>query len=392
MKKKIVFINKALWYGGIETSLLTLLDRINYEEYDVTLILFRAVFDFDLKERVNKNCKLIVLDREKAVSFNQKYRYSRLYHFVEPCKNPSLIHKLMMWSVPVVKWIENELYIRYAKGLLKNEIFDTAIIYSDVVGEIAVRAIRAKKYLMYYHHGAMRHVYHDFIPWKKCEKIIAVSNNQAELLRGYFSDYADKITVIHNLIDITGIRKKSIMEIPEYFDQTKFNIVSVGRVSYEKGMDIAVRVCAKLVADGFDNVCWWIIGAGSAMQEVYNTIIEHHMEDYVLILGRKSNPYPYISNADLYVQPSRFEAYGLTIMEALVLGRVVVSTNTSGAQEILQDGSTGLVCSVKIEELAKNVEYMINNPRQLDIMKKNVATLDFEKQNQECISLLKQLL
>ena len=68
---------------------------------------------------------------------------------------------MMLWAVPGVKWLENELYIKYAKRMLKNEQFDTVVIYSDVVGEISVRAIKANKYLMFYHHGAMRHVYHE---------------------------------------------------------------------------------------------------------------------------------------------------------------------------------------------------------------------------------------
>lgn len=291
---------------------------------------------------------------------------------------------MMMWTVPAVKWVENQLYIRYIRGLLREEKFDTAVIYSDVTGEIAVKAVRAEKYLMYYHHGAMRRVYHDHIPWKKCEKIVAVSNNQAELLRDYFSKYADKIVVIHNLTDVKGIRKKGAMETAEVFEADKFHIVSVGRVSHEKGMDLAVRVCAKLVADGYENIRWWIVGDGPDMQEVRETIAETQMEDYIVTVGMKPNPYPYIRKADFYVQPSRFEGYPMTVLETLILGQPVVSTDNNGAREILENEETGVLVPVDVDKIADVIEKLMQNDNGFQTMKETVWNMDFEIMNQKC--------
>ena len=392
MKKKIAFVNKALWYGGIETSLITLLDRMDYEKYDVTLILFRAVFDFDLKERINKHCRLIVLDRDETATFEIGYKYSKLYHFTEPCDNPSWKHKMMLWAVPGVMWLENELYIKYAKRMLKNEQFDTVVIYSDVVGEISVRAIKANKYLMFYHHGAMRHVYHEKTAYKKCEKIVAVSKNLAEALKEFHPEYKDKVTSIHNLTDVEGIRKKGMQPLEETFDDAKFHIVTVGRVSHEKGMDIAVRVCAKLVEDGFENIRWWIVGEGLAMEEVRNLIAELRMQDYVFTVGRKSNPYPYIRRADLYVQPSRVEALGLSILEAMILGKAVIATSTMGASEIIGNEENGLLCNADSEQIASKIEFLISNPQRLRKLEKVVGQIPFEQENCKKICMIEELL
>ena len=392
MKKKIAFVNKALWYGGIETSLITLLDRMDYEKYDVTLILFRAVFDFDLKERINKHCRLIVLDRDETATFGIGYKYSKLYHFTEPCDNPSWKHKMILWTVPGVKWLENELYIKYAKRMLKNEQFDTVVIYSDAVGEISVRAIKADKYLMFYHHGAMRHVYHEKTAYKKCEKIIAVSENLAEALKEFHPEYKEKVTSIHNLTDVEGIRKKGMAPLEETFDDAKFHIVTVGRVSHEKGMDIAVRVCAKLVEDGFENIRWWIVGEGPAMEEVRNLIAALRMQDYVFTVGRKSNPYPYIRRADLYVQPSRVEGYPMTILEALVLGCAVISTDNPGASEIIKNDLMGILCPLDVKSLRNSIEMIIQNPWKLQKIKSSVAQLDFVKENHKNVINLEKLL
>ena len=181
MKKKIIFVTKALWIGGIETALVNLLNYFDYERFDVTLLVLRA--ELDMLEQIHPKCRVIIVDREKKYSFEKEYKYKKLYHLTEKTENPSKLHRIMMWSVPLIKWTENRLYIRYIRKMMKQEYFDTAVIYSDVVAETAIRAIKADKYLMFYHHGAMRHVYHDAIAYKQCEKIIVVSSNQAEELK-----------------------------------------------------------------------------------------------------------------------------------------------------------------------------------------------------------------
>ncbi len=363
---RIIFVTKALWIGGIETALVNLLNHFDYKKYDVTLLVLRA--ELDMLEQINPNCRVLIIDRDKTYSFKEPYRFSRLYHITEKVAHPSLLHKMMMWTVPMIKWIENRLYIYYVRKLMNSENFDTAIIYSDVVAETAIRAINANKYLMFYHHGGMRHVYHDKIAYKKCEKIIAVSKKQAENLKKFVPQYAEKIMVIPNMTDVDGIRSKGGMPCEDTFDNSKINIVSVGRVSYEKGMDIAVNACARLVADGIRNIQWWIIGDGPEMKELQDLVLRLNMEEYVKLVGMKSNPYSYIVQANLYVQPSRVESFGLTIVEALLLGCTVLSTNTDGAQEIL--GEKGNLCDVSIVGLTKICEDII--------LKQNFNSVDFD--------------
>ena len=275
---------------------------------------------------------------------------------------------------------------------MKNERFDTAVIYSDVAGETAIRAIKADKYLMFYHHGAMRHVYHDKIAYKKCKKIIAVSEHQAEVLRKFNPRYSSKVTVIPNLTDVEGIRKKSLALTRDQFDTTKFNIVSVGRVSYEKGMDLAVKACAELVKGGNDNIRWWIVGDGPAMQEVRKVIAELDMEAYVITVGMQINPYPYIRQADLYVQPSRFEAFGLTILEAMILGKAVLATDTMGAHASIENGKNGLICDATEKKLAEQIKALILCLNKLKKMERAVQQIDFTEHNKNSLSRIEALL
>lgn len=390
MKKKIIFVTKALWIGGIETALVNLLKYFDYDKYDVTLLVLKA--ELDMLDQIQPKCRVLIADREETVTFQERYRYSRLFHLTEKSDAPSRLHKMMMWTVPIIRWAENRLYIRYIKKQMKNERFDTAVIYSDVAGETAIRAIKADKYLMFYHHGAMRHVYHDKIAYKKCEKIISVSEHQAEALRKFNPRYSGKVTTIPNLTDVAGIQEKSLALTREQFDTTKFNIVSVGRVSHEKGMDLAVKVCAELVTEGNDNIRWWIVGDGPAMQEVKKMIKELHMEEYVITVGMQKNPYPYIRQADLYVQPSRFEAFGLTILEAMILGKAVLATDTMGAHEIINDGKNGLICDVTGKGMAGQIKELILDLKKLAKLERAVREIDFIEHNRNNLSRIEELL
>lgn len=390
MKKKIIFVTKALWIGGIETALVNLLKQFDYDKYDVTLLVLKA--ELDMLDQIHPKCRVLVADREKTVTFSEKYRYNRLFHLTEKPERPSGFHKMMMWTVPAIRWLENWLYIRYIRKLMRGEEFATAVIYSDVAGETAVRAIRAKKYLMFYHHGAMRHVYHDKIAYRKCDKIIAVSEHQAEELKKYLLEYSSKITMINNLADVTGIQEKSQEQIPEEFENAFFNIVTCGRISEEKGMDLAVRACHRLIIDGYENIRWWIIGGGPKYEDIKELVYKLKLDKYVYMTGMKENPYPYIAKADLYVQPSRFEGYPMSILEAVILNRVVLSTNNKGAEEMLRNLKCGILCETEITDIAEKIKKLLLNRKYYDEKKREVERINLEDRNKVVMQLLEKLL
>lgn len=385
MKKKIVFVTEALWIGGIETALVNLMNCMDYEKYDVTCLVLRG--SLELAERITPRCRLIVADRGRTVTFTEVYKHNRLYHLTEESENPSRLHRAMMWTVPAIRWLENRLYIRYIREQMKGEHFDTCVIYSDRTAETAVRAVKADKYLLFYHHGAMRKVWHDEIGYRKADKIIAVSGAVEQKLRMFRPQYADKMMTIHNLTDVEGIRAKSLEPIPEVFPADKFNIVSCGRVSREKGMDLAVEAAAELVAMGHDDIHWWIVGGGPAENEVREKITQLHMENHVTMLGMKDNPYPYIRKADLYVQPSRFEGYPMTILEALILGQPVVSTRTGGAQDILESGDGGIMCDITSKGIAACIAELRNNKKVRELQD-NTLRIDWVGYNNDIVKRL----
>lgn len=390
MKKKIIFVTKALWIGGIETALVNLLKYFDYDKYDVTLLVLKA--ELDMLDQISPKCRVMIADREKTVTFQKRYRYSRLFHLTEETDNPSRLHRIMMWTIPMIRWTENRLYIRYIRRLMQEEQFGTAVIYSDVSGETAIRAIKADKYLMFYHHGAMRHVYHNKIAYKKCNKIIAVSAHQAEALKNFVPRYADKIVTVNNLADVKGIRAKSQETIPEKFDKSYFNIVTCGRISKEKGMDLAVEACNRLITDGYKKIRWWIIGGGPAYNDVKKMVQKLNLESYVYMPGMKQNPYPYIAKADLYVQPSRFEGYPMSILEAVILKKIVISTNNMGAEEMLKNLKCGILCKIDSTDLAEKISSIISDLQYYDEKKQEMEGIDLMQKNRQILKQMETLL
>ena len=390
MKKKILFVTTALWVGGIESALVNLLKRLDYDAFDITLLVLKA--ELNLLPQVDPRCRVLIADRDRTHSFSRPYRHSRLYHTIETPSQPSLRHRLLSWTIPLLRWVENRQYIRYIRTCMQSQTFDTVVIYSDAVGELAVKAIEAKRFLLFYHHGIMRHAYHDRAAWRRCDVVAAVSEHQAESLRAFMPRWREKITVIRNLADVEGVRRRAEEPLPRPFEPDCFHIVSVGRISPEKGMDLAVSACELLVCQGFSQIRWWIVGGGLSLAPLREQIRQARLEDYVRTVGMVENPYPYIRGADLYVQPSRFEGYPMTLLEALSLGKPVISTQNPGAKEILAGREAGLLCPISPEGLAERIDALLRHPEALEALRVKAQAVDLDPENRQILDRFQALL
>ena len=385
-KKKIIFVSQALWIGGIETALVNLINKLDYNKYDVTCLITQNYVD--MAERLTKNCRLIVADRRSLVTFKEPYKYKKLYDILEEPQGATSFRRLIWHILNVLfKALETHLYSCYIKGQLKGEDFDTAVIYSDRTAEIAVKAINAKRFLMFYHHGAMRKEYHDRYGYEKSEKIIAVSENIANKLKAYRKKYANKIVAVNNVIDIDSIAEKSKEPVEEgLFKENSFNIVSCGRFAKEKGFDLAVEACRLLVENNYQNINWVFVGDGPEKESIEKQIAVYGLENYIKLTGMKKNPYPYIARADLFVQPSRVESFGLTIAEAMVLGVPVLSTQTDGAKEIFEVKNNGLLCKISGNDIFDGIRKLkTERPRYSEV------SSVFREKNENVIELLEKM-
>lgn len=389
-KKKIIFVSQALWIGGIETALVNLINRLDYNKYEVTCLVTENYLD--MAGRLTKNCKLIVADRHSLVTFTKPYKFKKLYDILEEPQGATRFRRFLWHILNILfKALENRLYSDYIKEQLKGEGFDTAIIYSDRVAEITVKAINAKKYLMFYHHGAMRKEYHDHYGYEKSEKIIAVSDNIAKNLKAYRKKYADKIVTVNNVIDIDSIIEKSKESIENgLFSENNFNIVSCGRLSPVKGLNLAIEAVAKLVEEGYTDINWYIVGGGPIEEDIKKQIAELKMEKHIFMLGMKNNPYPYMKKCDLFIQPSLFEGYSLSIMEAKILGTPILATYAAAGTQI-KNGIDGFLCETNEESVYENILRLYKHREQLESCKSALMNCDFDSINQRIILQLEEL-
>lgn len=388
MKKKILFVSEALWIGGIETALVNLLNRMDYEKYDVTCLVVRG--SLEIADRITPICRLLVADREKTFTFSTPYKFNRLFHLTEESENPSRLHRAMMWAVPAIKWVENRLYIRYIKKNLKDEHFDTCVIYSDRTAEIAVRGIRADGYLMFYHHGAIRREYHDEIGYRKSKQVITVSEKTLDELKAFRPKHAHKITVLHNIVDIVNVVDKS-QEVPLMtFPEDCFNLVSCGRLSEAKGYDWAIIAMKTLLDKGYADLQWWIVGGGPDAEKLQKQIEDAGIGDHFHLLGMQNNPYPYIANADLYVQPSRYENYSVVILEAMALCKPILATTTAIETQI-RSGENGMLCEANPQSIAAGIEYLYLHREEMEKYVQALKENGLDGQNEEIMDSLYRL-
>ncbi len=390
-KKKIIFVTQALWIGGIETALVNLINRLDYNKYDVTCLITQNYLD--MADRLTKKCKLIVADRQSPVTFSNPYKFKKIYDILEEPQGATRFRRLIWRILNILfKALENHLYSDYIKEQMKDEHFDTAVIYSDRVAEIAVKAIKAKKNLMFYHHGAIRKEYHDRYGYEKSEKIIAVSDNIAKNLKAYRKKYADKIVTVNNVIDIDSIIEKSKESIEnDFFSEHNFNIVSCGRLSPVKGLNLAIEAVAKLVNEGYTDINWYIVGGGPIEKDIKKQIAELKMEKHIFMLGMKNNPYPYMKKCDLFIQPSLFEGFSLSIMEAKILGTPILATYAAAGTQI-ENGNDGFLCETNEKSIYENILELYKNREQLESCKSALKNCDFESKNKQIVSCFEEML
>ena len=156
-------------------------------------------------------------------------------------------------------------------------------------------------------------------------------------------------------------------------------ILTVGRLSKEKGQHLTIPVLARLKSDGY-NVRWYCIGDGSSKAKYEKLVKEYGVESDYIFLGSSKNPYTLMKDCDIYVQPSIHEGFCITLGEAKCFSNPIVTTNFTGASEQISDGKTGLICNVNEEDLYFKIKMLLDNEC---LMKEIRNNLSYNKSNTE---------
>lgn len=178
--------------------------------------------------------------------------------------------------------------------------------------------------------------------WDSFDKIVSISEDVSKAFLGVFPSLKEKIIEIDNPLPAELIRKQADEFDASHEMPGKIKLLSIGRYCTPKNFPGAVEIMAELCKLR-DDVVWYIIGYGGGEQEIRDAIIKHNMQDKFILLGKKSNPYPYIKACDVYVQPSIYEGKSITVKEAQLLGKPVAITNYPTAFSQISHGVDGVI-------------------------------------------------
>ena len=367
MKKDILFIIPSLSAGGGEKSLINLLEQIDYTQYNVDLFTLNKdglFLDF-VPNEVNiienpKDLEVFKLSILKSitkflVNRNLRLAFNRGMFFIKN-KLKISVSKREQYS-----WK----YIKGAIGVLDKK-YDVAIGYLEKTSNyICIDCVQADKKIGWIHKD-----YNKLVADKKFDKrylsqldyIVTVSEECAQVLKKEFNDLSKRIRIIKNIVSPSTIKKMSLENIDIKTINNEKIIVSVGRLSCEKGFDIAVKSC-KILKDRGLKVKWILIGDGVEKANIEKLINENKLMSDFILVGVKSNPYKYLSKADIYVQPSRFEGKSIAMDEAKILGKPIVATNFSTVRDQINDKVDGIITEMNERSLADGIELLINDSK-----------------------------
>lgn len=170
----------------------------------------------------------------------------------------------------------------------------------------------------------------------------------------------NKFNILYCMINDAEVRKKAEEQVCFDVNSSIVNIMTVGRISPEKGQDMIPDII-KFIKEAGYNIKWYLIGDGEDKDRIQNLAVKNGVSDMLVFLGSKKNPYPYMKKCDIYVQPSYSEAYSLAIIEALILGKPIVITNVAGATEILHNGVDSLIVPVDYVKIANAIISLIKD-------------------------------
>ncbi len=195
--------------------------------------------------------------------------------------------------------------------------------------------------------------------YKAYKKIFFVSKTAKKHFDELFPQFKDKTEVRYNVIPQQQIRKMADAYVA-YQDGFKGKrILTVGRLSAEKGQDVAIEAL-KLVRERGYNIKWYFVGDGNLTDRCKQLASTLNLSEYVAFEGTQVNPYPYMKDCEVYVQPSRYEGYCITLAEARLFAAPIVATCFTGAQEQLKDHPNGIVTGMKAEEVAGGITKALN--------------------------------
>lgn len=371
MKKRILFVNKSFVVGGIQSSMINLINVIK-NDYEIDVCVFNNAGELKgrLPEGINviKTNKLLQLhgmsvgEAKKVGVFTYLIRiflgaFDRLF------TNKLFFNLAMMLQKPLKGY---DAVIAYHHEDSTNAVVSGFYRFADKKTDAPIK-------LGWIHYDPYKISFDDRKNenyMERMTKIVCVSKGTADVFRKRHPDLKVPLDYCYNMQDIGSILTRSTAEQEIPFSEETFNCFSACRFGPQKAIPRAVRAFAPVLKK-FPDIRWYIAGDGEDMPEVKRLISEYGLEDSIILLGSLSNPYPYFAKSDLYVQPSVYEAAPMVYGEAMICKTPILTTDNISAKEMVAP-EYGVICE-NSENGLREALFMLAENRELVLnMKKNL--------------------
>ncbi|MES5918255.1 glycosyltransferase [Bacillus cereus group sp. RP37] len=384
MKKNIIFMVINMNVGGTEKALLNMISEIPKDKYSITILMLEKYGGFfnsiprevhikyfeeyeEIKGILNEPPHIIFLNLLKEGKIIRGSRIMLLHLLTKFIKDRSLFFKYVLREYPVV---EDE--------------YDIAVAYAgpmDFISYFVINKIKAKRKFQWIHFDVTKIKFNQIFSdklYKKFDHIFVVSNEAKYKLLSIIPSIKQKTEICPNIVSAKLIQNEA-KEGKRFNDNfLGIRILTVGRLTNEKGQDLAIKVLARLINEGY-KVKWYCVGEGGARKEYEKLIAEYGLERDFIMLGELTNPYGYMKTCDIYVQPSRYEGFCITLAEAKCLHKAIVTTNFTGAKEQIKNRETGMIVNICEDDIYEGVKSLIDNRSICEVFSGNLANENFDK-------------
>ncbi|MCL9775461.1 glycosyltransferase [Vibrio methylphosphonaticus] len=347
MKKKLLFMQPEFCMGGVERVLLTLLKNINFNKYDVTVLLRNeGIWDEEIPNEVNVRYIFKKSPRKQGKVISRLYKYGLM---LIPGAMLSRLLRLNEYDV-VISFHEPMMY--FLKGVKGKKVawIHTDFAVVDMFPEI--KELKNKEGII-----ARFISYTRLNIFQQCDQIVCVAKSARKGLINKTKIPPSKVAYKYNLNDETRIRELSLERVP-FIDGSEFNICSVGRLVEQKAFHRLVYLAEKLMEDGLKFKIY-VVGDGPQESKLNELINRKGLKETIKLVGYDSNPYKYIASCDLFVCSSLYEAFCTATTESIILGTPLVTTECSGMEELIGNTKAGLIVENSEDSLYRGVKSVL---------------------------------
>lgn len=364
--KKIFFLANSMNVGGVEKAFLGLLSAIPLDKYEVHLGLINKKGGF--LDYLPKEVKI------HEITVYQKYwrliNDPPLQYIKEFILKGNIIDALVHLFLYIQFKLSGNRYWFYKYILRKEPIleekFDLAVAFagpSQMMDYYVCEKVNAPVKCGWIHFDVSKFGIDKGMTtqlYKKYQKVFIVSETAKKIFDGLFPQFKDKTEVFYNIVS-----PEQVIRLAENGDNYTDNfagkrILTVGRISEEKGQRVAIEAL-KLILDQGVDAKWYFVGDGKDKEFCEKLAENLSISDRVVFLGTQTNPYGFMRDCDIYMQPSRHEGFCITLAEALCFNNPIVATDFTGAKEQLEHRTNGIVTGMNAEDIVQGLRKAIDS-------------------------------